>query len=62
MYLFLEDELKKDSRNIYLMREKAVTLIQLGRRRDALSVYDEIEKLNPHAEFLAQDKARLGFK
>lgn len=62
MYLFLEDELKKDSRNIYLMREKAVTLIQLGRRRDALSVYDEIEKINPHAEFLAQDKARLGFR
>ena len=33
MYIFLEDEISRDPRNIYLIREKAVILAQLSGKR-----------------------------
>ena len=59
MYIFLEDEISRDPRNIYLIREKAVTLAQLGRKSDALKCYDEILRINPSAPFVAQDKQNI---
>lgn len=59
MYIFLEDEISRDPRNIYLIREKAVTLAQLGRKRDALKCYDEILRINPSAPFVEQDKRNI---
>lgn len=59
MYIFLEDEISRDPRNIYLIREKAVTLAQLGRRRDALKCYDEILRIDPSAPFVEQDKINI---
>ena len=59
MYIFLEDEISRDSRNIYLIREKAVTLAQLGRKRDALKCYDEILRIDPTAPFVEQDKINI---
>ena len=59
MYIFLEDEISRDPRNIYLIREKAVTLAQLGRKRDALKCYDEILRINPNAPFVEQDKQNI---
>ncbi len=59
MYIFLEDEISRDPRNIYLIREKAVTLAQLGRKRDALKCYDEILRIDPTAPFVEQDKINI---
>ena len=59
MYIFLEDEISRDPRNIYLIREKAVTLAQLGRKRDALKCYDEILRIDPSAPFVEQDKRNI---
>ena len=59
MYIFLEDEISRDPRNIYLIREKAVTLAQLGRKRDALKCYDEILRIDPSAPFVKQDKQSI---
>lgn len=59
MYIFLEDEISRDPRNIYLIREKAVTLAQLGRKRDALKCYDEILRIDPSAPFVEQDKINI---
>ena len=61
MYIFLEDEISRDPRNIYLIREKAVTLAQLGRKRDALKCYDEILRIDPSAPFVEQDKQNLRY-
>lgn len=61
MYIFLEDEISRDPRNIYLIREKAVTLAQLGRKRDALKCYDEILRIDPTAPFVEQDKINLRY-
>lgn len=60
MYIFIEDELAKDPRNIYLIREKAVTLMQLNRRNDALKCYDEILRIDPNASFVYSDKHNFG--
>lgn len=59
MYIFLEDEISRDPRNIYLIREKAVTLAQLGRKRDALKCYDEILRIDPSAPFVEQDRINI---
>ena len=59
MYIFLEDEISRDPRNIYLIREKAVTLAQLGRKRDALKCYDEILRIDPTAPFVEQDRQNI---
>lgn len=59
MYIFLEDEISRDPRNIYLIREKAVTLAQLGRKHDALKCYDEILRIDPNAPFVEQDKRNI---
>ena len=59
MYIFLEDEISRDPRNIYLIREKAVTLAQLGRKRDALKCYDEILRIDPSAPFVEQDRQNI---
>ena len=59
MYIFLEDEISRDPRNIYLIREKAVTLAQLGRKIDALKCYDEILRIDPTAPFVEQDKINI---
>ena len=61
MYIFLEDEISRDPRNIYLIREKAVTLAQLGRKRDALRCYDEILRIDSNAPFVEQDKRNLRY-
>lgn len=59
MYIFLEDEISRDPKNIYLIREKAVTLAQLGRKRDALKCYDEILRIDPSAPFVEQDRINI---
>ena len=61
MYTFLEDEISRDPRNIHLIREKAVTLAQLGRKRDVLKCYDEILRIDPSAPFVEQDKRNLKY-
>lgn len=56
MYIFLEDEINNNPKDIYLRREMAIVLIQLGRRRDASNCYKEILRIDSNAPFVEQDR------
>ena len=59
--LKLDAELRKDPNNIYLLREKAVTLASMGLKDRAIMVYNQILDIDPSADFVKEDINRLRY-
>lgn len=55
----LENELLRDPRNIFYLKEKAVVLNRLGRAGEALAIYKELRELRPHDPFVRKEAIRL---
>ena len=56
----LDEELRKDPENIFLLREKAKALSSMGLKDNALNIYDKILGIDPSADFIQEDLRRLG--
>lgn len=59
--LKLDEELRKDPNNVYLLREKAITFASMGLKDRALMIYDQILDIDPSADFVQEDIRRLKF-
>lgn len=57
----LDEELRKDPNNIYLLREKAITFASMGLKDRALMIYNQILEIDPSADFVQEDIRRIGF-
>ena len=57
----LDEELRKDPNNIYLLREKAITFASMGLKDRALMIYDQILEIDPSADFVQGDIEKIRF-
>ena len=57
----LDDELRKDPNNIYLLREKAINFASMGLKDRALMIYNQILEINPSADFIQEDIEKIRF-
>lgn len=53
--------LRKDSNNIYLLCEKAITFASMGLKDRALMIYNQILEINPSAGFVQGDIEKIRF-